>query len=96
MSIDKDDIDYTDHMLHRGLIIENMDEVNIKKKVNSYLFLGEQDKHVINLIHWIDYLQDFQNEVRSTEMDKELEEEIHNIQLRLIKELGMRITHIFP
>jgi hypothetical protein len=51
----------------------------------AYHFLGTQDRHLIRLFHWIKIIENLANEVRESEQDGELFDELNAIQDRLIK-----------
>lgn len=68
----------------------------IKKKADAYHFLGCQDRHIVTLIDWIDKFETIKSEVDEDEGNLELSKQIHEIISKLIKEVGFRITLIFP
>lgn len=69
---------------------------NHEEMATVYHYLGCKDRHLIRLLHWIKIIEDLNDEVRSSEMDTELEKEIEKIVMRLINEVGVRMTMIFP
>lgn len=68
----------------------------MKGKVDLYQALHEKDDYVIRLLHWIETIEELKEEVMSTDMDKELESSLHEIALRLIREVGFRVSRILP
>ncbi len=69
---------------------------NIDGKASAYHYLGSSDRHIVNLFHWIETLEKLSDEVKSSEMDYELEKEILHIINRLTNEVGVRVKHLFP
>lgn len=65
-------------------------------KANAYHYLGTQDRHIVDLFHWIDILNNVADEVRETNRDNELEKELRVIVNRLTKEVGIRVVSLFP
>lgn len=77
-----------DEMIESAKYIEN--------KANAYHFLGTQDEHVTRLFHWIKLIEHFSDEVRASEADEELYQELIKINKRLVNEVGHRMSMIFP
>lgn len=75
-------------------VLQLVDEITGKS--NAYHYLGLKDKHIIDLFHWIEILNNLFEEVRQTEMNHELEEEIENIITKLTHEVGVRVVSLFP
>lgn len=67
----------------------------IEQKGTAYHYLGTRDKHIVNLFHWIQILDDLADEVRETDMDNELEKELRVITKRLTNEVGVRMVSLF-
>lgn len=80
------------------MILEEMKalEDDIESKASTYHYLGLRDKHIVTLFHWIDTLEELIEEVRSTDMDMEFEEELSRLSNRLKSELGHRMSKLFP
>lgn len=58
-------------------------------------YMLSQDKHLVTLFSWINTLSNFKQQVRETEMDKEFEDELEKILLRLRNEVAERVILIF-
>ena len=70
--------------------------IDLKAKAQAYFYLRKKDRHIVNLFHWIETLQDLADEIRCSEQDYELENEIREIIKRLTNEVGVRAVHLFP
>lgn len=73
-----------------------MNKEEVEKRTEVYEYLGSQDRHIIRLFRWIKILEHFADEIRESEIDRELEDEIKNVVSKLTYEVGVRITMIFP
>ena len=71
-------------------------QMNIEDRAKAYHFLGTQDRHLVRLFHWINILEELANEVRASEQDEELKDELIKLSNRLIREVGIRTVAIFP
>ena len=68
----------------------------IQKKTTTYVYLGSKDRHLIRILHWIEILKDLSGEVIECGQDKETRAELGRIIDRLILEVGVRMTSVFP
>ncbi len=68
----------------------------LKDKATTYRFLGTQDRHLIDIIHWVDIIEKLKAEVAEGEMDNELVADLEKIIARLTREVGVRMLNIFP
>ena len=67
-----------------------------KNKVSAYLYIGSKDRHIIDLLHWIEILEGLKDEIRECDRMLELENQIGSIITKLIHEVGVRMTLLFP
>lgn len=68
----------------------------IKAKADAYEYLGTQDRHIVDLLHWVEILEKLKREIQSTDMHLELGDELGTITQRLTHEIGVRMTWLFP
>ena len=61
----------------------------------AYHFLETEDEHLGRLFHWIKTLEKLAHEVRESQMDNELYDELEKINNRLIREVGFRTVAVF-
>ena len=73
-----------------------MNGTDIEAIGNVYHFLGTKDRHLVRLFHWIRTIENLSCEVRQSEMDDELFDELQKINNRLIHEVGIRMVAIMP
>lgn len=71
-------------------------EAAIDAKASAYHYIGTEDRHIINLFHWVDIIQKLKDEVRSSEMDGELEDSLSELSRHLVAEVGHRMCILFP
>jgi hypothetical protein len=68
----------------------------IDEITSAYTFLGTKDRHLVTLFHWIKIVDDLLEEVRSSEQDEDLYNDLKIIYNRLVREVGLRTIAIFP
>lgn len=70
--------------------------MNVDVIGNVYHFLETKDRHLVRLFHWINIIEGLSDEVRESDMDSELCDELNKINNRLIHEVGIRMVAIMP
>ena len=73
-----------------------MNTEDCAEKAQAYYYLGKKDRHLVNLFHWIETLQNLNDEIRDSQNDEELSNEITGLIKRLVNEVGVRVVMLFP
>ncbi len=68
----------------------------MSEKFDLYKALQKKDGYVVQLLHWIDALEEIKDEVDAAGMDTELVSSLNNLTNKLIKEVGYRVSRILP
>jgi len=68
---------------------------NLVERDEFKRFLLRHDEHLVNILWFLENLEKLQDEARSWDSDKELEDNLTNIENRLTNEVGVRVATLY-